>query len=155
MKTLILAILATFLIGCGSQQTIVKPEQLPVNVPTVRDSVRMVDSVVYRLVPIKRDSVVTRDSVLFVRAPFYVWTGHTVTSRGDSIDATFDGQTEMLSVEVRYGKLTVAYQDTVKQVIEKIVETPFLSKLGIGVIGFILAVLGMGGLWIAGKMKFL
>ncbi len=109
MKSLILAILATLLIGCSSsEQTIVRIDTLRYVLPGRQDTL----------------TIVKTDTIWSASNPRYVVRIDTVKQR--------------VFIYAKAETLKIAYIDTVKQTIEKIIETPFLSKLGIGAIGFAL-----------------
>ncbi len=109
MKSLILAILATLLIGCSSsEQTITRIDTLRYVLPGRQDTL----------------TIVKTDTIWSASNPRYI--------------VKIDTLRQRVYIYAKAETLKIAYIDTVKQTIEKIIGTPFLSKLGIGAIGFIL-----------------
>jgi hypothetical protein len=134
-------LLANFFCGCGATQTMIEPRTLDTTPPHLRDSIVTRDSIIFHLVPVTvpRDSVVVRDSVTFVKTPFHLYTGSKISDRGDTLKAKFDSYTKKISLDIGYAKQSTAYQDTTHSVKPPdIVEFPLLSKIGLGATCFVI-----------------
>jgi hypothetical protein len=123
-----------FLIGCGSTKEIrIEDRTLTIVPPVIEDSLNA-----YTLyggtdtVYIEGSRVVLRDTTIIVK---------------------YFPKTERFYVKTIPDTIRVSYRDTLSIIEERVIRTPFLSKVGLVGIGFVLCVVLLAGVFIYFRFK--
>ena len=122
-------LLLFILIGCGSTETVIQDRTFEAVSPQIRDTILVsrVDTV-----SVEGEKIIRTDTVIQVK---------------------YFPQTKKFYVNVKPDTVRIVFRDTTvthKTIVE---QTPFLSKLGIGAIGFLLCVALMVFAWFKGLFK--
>lgn len=125
----VLALAFLFAACCPSSETIIQDKTIPVPVPEINEVLTPITSPMDN--PLYAEKVVEKDTVIKIQ---YV------------------PKENKVYVKVKPDTVRVTYRDTVKVTKPEIIETPFLSKVGLVATGFVLAALVCLGLYL--KRKF-
>jgi hypothetical protein len=151
MKLFCSILCAILLIGCSSTRTVIQPITDLVPVPTIKDSLVLKDSTIYRFVEVPwyvpKDSILFRDSIIYkkVSLPFKVWTGSKAIKEG-LIKGSFNEYTKQLNLDILYNSIPYTYQDTTSYVTQS---KSLMDKITDKIAWIILVIILVGGfiLW--------